>query len=288
MPICDYGCGGQGKYKLTVGYKKFKWCCSPRYHSCPASRKRNSERQKDPKHRLKCKQKFKEKYGVEHHMHLAGIRNKIAATNIQRYGVVNPGQSTFIREKIKKTTLLRYGVAYVTQSESKKLKTKRTFQERYNGHPMQDPQIQMKVKNTLLEIYGVDNPGKTSNSIIKASLPKSSATRTKMRIASKPIEDRTEFELYKAQVEYWSKPIRDEYRVQGFIFGAENNLYQLDHIISKKQGFLLGIPPYIIGTKANCRILLGKENKSKNDKLQSTKTVKKIIKQALFERQNDL
>lgn len=37
--LCDYGCKQEGKYIMTTG----KICCSERYNSCPAIRKKNSE-----------------------------------------------------------------------------------------------------------------------------------------------------------------------------------------------------------------------------------------------------
>lgn len=37
--LCDYGCGQNGKYITTTG----KNCCSERYNSCPAIRKKNSK-----------------------------------------------------------------------------------------------------------------------------------------------------------------------------------------------------------------------------------------------------
>lgn len=39
MNICNYGCGNEGKFKLSSG----KFCCSEHHNSCPALRKSNSE-----------------------------------------------------------------------------------------------------------------------------------------------------------------------------------------------------------------------------------------------------
>ena len=40
--ICEYGCGGNARYKLLNG----KWCCSERYHKCPVKRNVQSIAQK--------------------------------------------------------------------------------------------------------------------------------------------------------------------------------------------------------------------------------------------------
>jgi len=40
--ICEYGCGKEAKYQ----FDNKKWCCSDSFNKCPASRKKNSETQK--------------------------------------------------------------------------------------------------------------------------------------------------------------------------------------------------------------------------------------------------
>lgn len=46
---CDYGCGREAKYQFDNG----KWCCSESHNSCPAIRKKNSERCKN-RERVEC------------------------------------------------------------------------------------------------------------------------------------------------------------------------------------------------------------------------------------------
>ncbi len=45
MPLCDYGCGNEGKYLLKFKIKD-KWCCSERWSSCPGVRKSKSKKMK--------------------------------------------------------------------------------------------------------------------------------------------------------------------------------------------------------------------------------------------------
>lgn len=59
--------------------------------------------------------------------------------------------------------------------------------------------------------------------------------------------------------------------------GKRPDQYQLDHIIPYKQGYELGIPPSIIGSRKNLRYILGKENRKKWDCFQEDSVVQYII-----------
>lgn len=59
--------------------------------------------------------------------------------------------------------------------------------------------------------------------------------------------------------------------------GKRPDQYQLDHIIPFKQGFELGIPPAVIGSRKNLRYILGKENRKKWDCFQEENIVQYII-----------
>lgn len=43
MNLCKYGCGQEAKHQLKNG----SWCCSESHNSCPACRKKNSEKTKE-------------------------------------------------------------------------------------------------------------------------------------------------------------------------------------------------------------------------------------------------
>lgn len=59
--------------------------------------------------------------------------------------------------------------------------------------------------------------------------------------------------------------------------GKRPDQYQLDHIIPFKQGFELGVPPAVIGSRKNLRYILGQENRKKWDCFQEESIVKNII-----------
>lgn len=170
MQICDYGCEQEATY---FNKRKNLWCCSPKAHSCPVVRHRNSERQKDPSHIAARQDRFRSTNGVDHHMQLDSVKAKVQATNLERYGVANPGQSHIVREKMKATNLERYGVEASFASDHVKSKIKASLDEKYGGHHMLNTEIKNKVSSTLEDRYGVTNPGQTEASRIQASKPRS-------------------------------------------------------------------------------------------------------------------
>ncbi len=180
--ICDYGCDNDASF---FNKRKKKWCCQPKAHSCPAVRQRNSQRQKNPEYQKKRKETLKGKYGVDNYNNL----EKAKETSRAKYGTDNPAQSDIVKDKIKKTNLERYGVEYSWQATVVKEKIKATCKEKYGDENYRNVE---KQKQTMIEKYGVDNPGKTENSITQASKRKTKTTRKKMRKtwANKTVEEK--------------------------------------------------------------------------------------------------
>jgi hypothetical protein len=84
--------------------------------------------------------------------------------------------------------------------------------------------------------------------------------------------------LYKSLVRYFTyrtiKELRKENKVPKL--GKYKTDFQIDHIIPYKQGFELGILPYVLGGKENIRFILGSDNREKWDKYQDMEIVNKI------------
>lgn len=113
------------------------------------------------------KEKFFDKYGVDHPMHVKDIVDKLKNTNNKRYGGNAPIASDGIKEKMKNTSMQRYGTEYPSQNESVKLKQQATMNNKYGAKfAIQVPAIKQQIINTNFEKYGVDNPSK-SEEIIK-------------------------------------------------------------------------------------------------------------------------
>jgi hypothetical protein len=58
--------------------------------------------------------------------------------------------------------------------------------------------------------------------------------------------------------------------------GKKKTDLQLDHIIPYEQGFILKIPPSIIGGRENLRYIVAEENRSKWDTFQSNDIIKTV------------
>jgi len=116
------------------------------------------------------KQKFINKYGVEHHLKLKEVKEKRRETVLKKYGVDNVGKIT--RDKAKETMLKKYGVDNYTKTEEYKEKMKNTSLKKYGTtHPMKNIYVKEKlqkildgkrndVTKKLQEKYGVNSPMK--------------------------------------------------------------------------------------------------------------------------------
>ena len=83
------------------------------------------------------------------------VRDKNAATNMERYGVVNGAQSRQAQEKMKAACLEKYGVDNVFKSEYFKNKIIKQNLEKYGvRNPHQRPEVIEKTKRTNLKKYG--------------------------------------------------------------------------------------------------------------------------------------
>lgn len=124
-------------------------------------------------------QSLLEKYGVTNVMHLDSVKEKVADTNIKRYGNKHAIESVAVKEKITKTNLERYGVDKPLKSSkirSKGLKTnldrygtlmgaaRTASYDKYNGNnPFTDNTVKEKIKQTMIERYGVEHALQNKN-----------------------------------------------------------------------------------------------------------------------------
>jgi len=130
---------------------------------------------------MKMKNTVKEKYGVEHQMHLPEVKNKIKNTNLMKYGKTSPMKAEEIKQKVKDTLKKKYGVEHYTQTDEYKIKTKETNLQKYGvenvfqlaifqdkqkdtvrkkykvDNVFQSEEIKIKIKKTIIEKYGVDH-----------------------------------------------------------------------------------------------------------------------------------
>jgi hypothetical protein len=158
-----------------------------------------------------------------------------------------------------------------------------------SGSPLRE-----KCKHTLMEKYGVENPmsipGLAEEFVKKRKQkgnyrlmvdhndPKIKAKRLQTGILQGRIMDpmlKSPFARYKAEVgrltELNYKKFKDIINPNDLTRGRINGTYQLDHILSKVEGFKLGVPPEILSHPANLRIIPMEQNISKSFRSHYTK-----------------
>lgn len=94
----------------------------------------------------------------------------------------------------------------------------------------------------------------------------------------KPVND--ELVLYRSEVRKATYRTIKEMKSNGEWvpkFGKYKTDWQVDHIIPHKQGFELGIPASLLGSKKNIQFIKGEENRKKWDTFQSNEVIESII-----------
>lgn len=124
-----------------------KFCtqsCRSKYHSKATLEKR--------------KETNLSKYGVDNPSKSTKIINKRKETNQERYGVDNPFSLKEFQEKQQATMVERYGSPFACKSDQFKKQQSDTWVQNYGSHPWANPIVREKVKQTMLEKYGVETP----------------------------------------------------------------------------------------------------------------------------------
>lgn len=111
----------------------------------------------------KIKNTLRERYGVEHQMHLKSVKDKIKQTCLEKYGVSSYTKTDEYLQKTKQTNLQKYGVEYLGQSDEVKQKSINTCLKKYGcKYSFQSDNNKEKTRETIIKKYGVDNPAKNN------------------------------------------------------------------------------------------------------------------------------
>ncbi len=88
-----------------------------------------------------------------------------------------------------------------------------------------------------------------------------------------------ELVLYKREVRKATYRTLKEMRLYGYVptFGKGKHELQVDHIVPYEQGFNLGIPASLLGSKNNIQFLRGEDNRAKWDHYQPMSVVRAVI-----------
>lgn len=155
--------------------------------------------------------------------------------------------------------------------------------------------LRKQCQRTLKTRYGVDNPmaikevvenfkadRRSKNNYYpfpkEAHSPSANKKRTATRIKRGLETDpklKNPWQRYEQDVDRLTGQIYKKYKniinPNNLTRGRTCGTYQLDHIMSKMEGFANGIPPELISHPANLRMLTATENQSKNSKSHFTK-----------------
>jgi len=214
-------------------------------------------------------------------------------TNIEKYGVShNWGGNHPGRETYKKTMLKKYGVEHNFQNGDLRDKQNKNILSKYGvENVFQLDQIKEKIKETNLIRYGVENP-KQNDIIIKKAIKTFYTNLPKIRKKNEekglwiPLDKLSEMEIYNRNVTaFTNESIRlfgeKVLSITSFDMGQGKGKYTIDHMFSKKEGFIQNIPPQIIGSIVNLEILEHSLNSSKGSDCS-------ISKELLYNKYNNL
>lgn len=105
------------------------------------------------------KKTTKERYGHELPFKNPEIVKKSKETMRLKYGVDNFAKSPYFSETIRRNSQEKYGTNHHNQDEGNKAKIFKTWLKNWGKrNPALHPLVKTKIKNTLMERYGVDHP----------------------------------------------------------------------------------------------------------------------------------
>lgn len=204
-------------------------------------------------------------------------------TCIQKYGGIGFGNK-YHTEKACKTMKERYGTTYYVLATEFEEKRTKTYQEKYNvTSPMQSSKVRKVHQTNMLKNHGV------SNALCKGTLRDKALFTIEKTYGNKqimatyymrelkenkgdwlPLDQKSNFELYCMAVDKFTIQSIRKFNITD-IEKRKKFEYSLDHIYSKKQGFIDNIPPFIIGSIINLKVIPHSANSSKRDKCGMTK-----------------
>ena len=199
-------------------------------------------------------------------------------TNLKKYGEKHnwskghPGRISY-----EETMLERYGVNHNFQRSELRNKQDKNVKEKYGvDNIFQLNEIKEKIKITCLQKYGVENPKQNKEIINKATETfKNNLPQIRKKNEKKglwiPLDRLTNMEIYYRHVNiFTNESLRlfgeNMLHISNYDIGQGKGKFTIDHMFSRKEGFLNDIPPQIIGSIVNLEILEHSANSGKGSK----------------------
>lgn len=207
--ICDV-CGKL----ISRPYKRYLKCHTRGYDTC--------DKCKDKKAKDTCM----ERYGVETHMHMPEMKEKIKRVINLKYGVDNVSQIDEIKEKKIETCIKNLGVPNPMFSDIVKNKLEETNIERYGcKNPIQNKEIRQKAELTNIKKYGCKSP--MQNLLVKQKMQQTNINKygVKCVLQSEEIKDKisqTNIEKYGAENPFASEEVKQKIKETNLLkYGCE-------------------------------------------------------------------
>lgn len=252
---------------ISFGHKDYRKFCSRKCSTKEYSKVRKKE--------------LEEKYGpgITNISQLQSVKDKKKDTMLERYGVENPSHIPEVVEKIKikannktqeekdlieqkrKDTMVElYGNENIMNIDEFRDKIKETNISRYGvEYSTQSPIIQEKIKETNIKRYGVENVSQYPDIIEKISKTR----RENLLKKGYDPEKYKEYHSYVCRLTELTYKSKDNILIEN-ISTPRSKDWHLDHIYSIKEGFDNSIPPEVISSAVNLRVIPAKDNIIKN------------------------
>lgn len=265
---------------LIDNYDKYKYCstCRKNHKNCEICNKEIFVQARTCSNI--CANKLKEKTyyescGDRHHFaSKSSVRIKIQDDLKKKYGVDNVFQLESVKLKTKEHFIEKYGVEFYNQTDECKDKKKETFHKNYGVDNIwlvenysEYGSFKEHIDEIMLQKYGQK---RISNGLKISETKHSDEFRKKMEYKGLyvPLEDLTEFQIYKYHVQKFTKKSLKMFGDNKFGLNWQDKIFKwykfsIDHNFSKKSGFFEKIPPCIIGHICNLEMILQTENASK-------------------------
>ena len=246
--LCYHGCGQPATHttKTSRATKGPIHQCAKSANACPA-----------------VKERKRAKIAAHSDEQRAAAQKKREATNLAKYGTTVSIMSLEVQAKRKQTLLERYGVEQPTLNEDLRKKAADGIKQAYQDDPTYANRIIETRKQKHGEHY-TDIVNKIRDTIIENGRWVDPSQRTP-------------WAQYKFKVKYLTSKL---YKKHKDLINP-NNLpigrcqYQIDHIYSIRHGFENNVPPEVIASLPNLRMMWHTDNKSKH--IRSDQTLEQLL-----------
>lgn len=176
-----------------------------------------------------------------------------------------------------------------SKNSSSRIKWENELKENFGViNVFQKEEVKLKIKKSLMIKYNVEHPSQIMENYIRRRI-----IGEELGILI-PLNELSEYQIYRNNVfsftQYNLRIFGENYFGENWksTLGCKNinTDFNIDHIYSIKNGFMKKIPPYVIGSIVNLRLILFGENISKSDR--SDITIEELYeKYEIFEANED-